>query len=83
MPGQALIQIGLNYRDFPGNWRPAREEIAFARAVGFTSMQFHGSDEGLNAERLGDAPEVVGALLRRLERPRDLRNSGRRRAITS
>jgi sugar phosphate isomerase/epimerase len=67
VPGQALIQIGLNYRDFPGNWRPAREEIAFARAGGFTSMQFHGPDDGLDAERLGDVPEVVGALLREAE----------------
>ncbi len=27
---QPPILIGLNYRDFPSNWRPAREEIAFA-----------------------------------------------------
>lgn len=60
----ASIQIGLNYRDFPSNWRPARREIAFARAAGFTSMQFHGPADGLDTERLGDSPEVVGALLR-------------------
>ena len=60
----ASIQIGINYRDFPSNWRPARQEIVFARAAGFTSMQFHGPDDGLDTERLGDSPQVVGALLR-------------------
>ena len=64
MSGNSWLQIGLNYRDFPNNWRPAREEIAFARANGFASLQFHGPDAGLDAERLGDSPEVVGALLR-------------------
>lgn len=60
----AAIQIGLNYRDFPSNWRPARQEIAFARAAGFASMQFHGPDDGLDTECLGDPPDVVGRLLR-------------------
>jgi L-ribulose-5-phosphate 3-epimerase len=58
------FQIGLNYRDFPSNWRSAREEIAFARAAGFTSMQFHGPDNGLDTQHLGDPPAAVGALLR-------------------
>jgi sugar phosphate isomerase/epimerase len=64
MPNDSWLQIGLNCRDFPNNWRPAREEIAFARANGFACLQFHGPDEGLDAEQLGDPPESVGALLR-------------------
>lgn len=57
-------QIGPNYRDFPGNWRPAREEIAFARAHDFASLQFHGTETGLDTARLGDPAETVGAALR-------------------
>ncbi len=59
-----MVLIGLNYRDFPTNWRPAREEIAFARAHGFASVQFHGPEGGLDAARLGDPPAAVGKLLR-------------------
>jgi L-ribulose-5-phosphate 3-epimerase len=61
---ESAILIGLNYRDFPGNWRPARDEIAFARAQGFASMQFHGREQGLTDEQLGDPAATVGALLR-------------------
>lgn len=63
MPPPALL-IGLNYRDFPGNWRPARAEIAFARAAGFASLQFHGRETGLTDDALGDPIAAVGALLR-------------------
>jgi L-ribulose-5-phosphate 3-epimerase len=58
------IAIGLNYRDFPSNWRPAREEIAFARAHGFRSIQFHGRERGLATEHLGEPAEAIGELLR-------------------
>jgi L-ribulose-5-phosphate 3-epimerase len=60
------LLIGLNYRDFPDSWRPARAEITFAAAQGFTSMQFHGllSPGGLGADRLGEAPAAVGKALR-------------------
>ena len=61
---QPPILFGLNYRDFPGNWRPAREEIAFARAHGFASMQFHGRERGLSNVELGAAAAEVGADLR-------------------
>src|SRR3954466_5626389 len=61
---EPAILIGLNYRDFPSNWRPARDEIAFARARGFVSMQFHGREHGLTDEQLGDPAATVGALLR-------------------
>ena len=60
------LLIGLNYRDSSTDWRPARAEIAFAAAQGFTSMQFHGllSPGGLGADRLGEAPAAVGEALR-------------------
>ena len=57
-------QVGLNSRDFPGIWRPARDEIAFAQAHGFASIQFHGTDTGLDTARLGDPAATVGAALR-------------------
>jgi aminoacyl-tRNA hydrolase len=58
------IQIGMNARIFPSNWRPAREEIVFARANGFQSLQFRGPEDGLDAELLGDPLESVAAALR-------------------
>jgi sugar phosphate isomerase/epimerase len=56
-------QIGINGRFFPVNWRPARNEISFARQAGFAALQFPGKEEGLNASHLDDTPETVGALL--------------------
>ena len=60
------LLIGLNYRGFPGVWRPARAEIAFATTHGFASIQFHGltSPGGLGTDRLGEAPAAVGQALR-------------------
>lgn len=58
------IQNGMNARLFPNNWRPAIEEVAFAAASGFDYIQFPGPEQGLDAERLGAAPEVVGSALR-------------------
>ena len=52
-PAATPILIGLNYRDFPGNWRPAHQEIAFARAHDFGSIQFHGRETGLSDSDLG------------------------------
>ena len=60
---QPHILFGLNYRDFPGNWRPAREEIAFAQAHGFASIQFHGRERGLSEAELGASATAVGANL--------------------
>jgi L-ribulose-5-phosphate 3-epimerase len=60
---QPQILFGLNYRDFPQTWRPAREEIAFAHAYGFASMQFHGRERGLSDAELGASVAVVGADL--------------------
>lgn len=62
-PISAPIPIGLNYRDFPGNWRPARAEIAFARAHGFGSIQFHGREAGLCEADLGGTFAEIGAAL--------------------
>ncbi|HEY8598609.1 MAG TPA: TIM barrel protein [Thermomicrobiales bacterium] len=62
-PPQPQILFGLNYRDFPGNWRPAREEIAFARAHGFAAMQFHGRERGLSDADLGAPATTMGADL--------------------
>jgi L-ribulose-5-phosphate 3-epimerase len=58
------IQVGMNARLFPNNWRPVREEIAFAHEHGFACLQLPGTERGLDAERLGDSIEEVGALLR-------------------
>ncbi len=57
------IQVGMNARLFPNNWRPVREEIAFACEHGFACLQLPGTERGLDAERLGDSIEMVGALL--------------------
>lgn len=57
------LQLGMNGRFFPGNWRPARQEIAFAQAAGFQSMQFAVRDEGLSEAKLGDSFAVVADLL--------------------
>src|SRR5262245_33411743 len=57
------LQIGINARLFPSNWRPALQEIDFARDSGFESLQFHGYEQGLGAERLGGPlPAVAEAL---------------------
>jgi sugar phosphate isomerase/epimerase len=48
------LQIGLNARLFPVNWRPVVNEIRFGAANGFNAIQFPGKEEGLSAEHLGD-----------------------------
>lgn len=59
------IQIGMNGRFFPNNWRSARDEIVFARLVGFQCIQFPGPPDGLGVARLGDSLETVALALRR------------------
>ena len=57
------IQIGFNARLFPNNWRPALNEIRFAKENGFQAIQFPGPPEGLGKERLGDGlPTIARAL---------------------
>lgn len=58
------IEIGLNARLFPNYWRPAREEIAFARRHGFAVLQFRGPEHGLDAALLGDPVLAVTEALR-------------------
>ncbi len=55
--------LGMNARQFPGNWRPAVAEIAFARGAGFGALQFHGQEPGLDPERLGEPLAVVADAL--------------------
>lgn len=57
------IAVGLNGRFFPNNWRPALQEIAFAREHGFRCIQVPGRDDGLSEKDLG-APfaEIAQAL---------------------
>lgn len=56
--------IGTNARLFPSNWRPALDEVEFARRNGFRAIQFHGQPNGLSAAQLGAEPSVVGEALR-------------------
>jgi L-ribulose-5-phosphate 3-epimerase len=63
MSEQPWVQLGMNGRFFPSNWRPARQEIAFAQAAGFQSMQFAVRDEALGEAKLGDSFATVAALL--------------------
>jgi sugar phosphate isomerase/epimerase len=58
------IQIGMNGRFFPNNWRPALAEIDFAAEHQFEAIQFPGLEEGLSARHLGSDPAVVGDRLR-------------------
>lgn len=58
------IQVGMNARLFPSNWRPARDEIAFAAANNFDYIQFPGQHDGLDAARLGNELVEVGRLLK-------------------
>lgn len=63
MREQPWVQLGMNGRFFPGNWRPARQEVAFAQAAGFQGMQFAVRDEALGEAKLGDSFATVAALL--------------------
>src|SRR5690242_19050085 len=58
-----MLRIGMNARQFPGNWRPASSEIAFAREAGFAALQFQGQEPGLTPERLGESYSVVADAL--------------------
>ncbi len=53
----------MNGRFFPGNWRPALTEIAFAARSGFEALQFRGQPEGLGTEHLGAPIEAVAEAL--------------------
>lgn len=57
------IAIGMNARLFPANWRPIRHEIAFARQIGCTHIQVHGSERGADSAYFGESPGSVGNAL--------------------
>ena len=63
MTAPNTLQIGLNARLFPTNWRPVLREIEFAAIHGFAAMQFPGKEEGLAVEHLGDEINVVRRAL--------------------
>jgi L-ribulose-5-phosphate 3-epimerase len=49
------IEIGMNGRFFPNNWRPALQEIVFAAESGFRCIQFQGKENGLSEADLDAA----------------------------
>lgn len=53
------IDVGFNGRFFPETWRPALQEIAFAKTHGFTAIQFQGKPEGLAPGHLGGEFEAI------------------------
>jgi sugar phosphate isomerase/epimerase len=56
-------QIGFIPRLFPDNWRPASQEIEFARAQGFECLQFHVRWGALGEKDLGGTfTEIANAL---------------------
>lgn len=57
------VQVGMNGRFFPANWRPARQEIAFAQQAGFQAIQFATRDEPWTEARLDDSFAAILALL--------------------
>jgi L-ribulose-5-phosphate 3-epimerase len=63
IPMRQRIQIGINARLFPTNWRPVLEETAFSRQHGFASIQFPGKPEGLNESHLGASFAKVALAL--------------------
>ncbi|MBN1486477.1 MAG: TIM barrel protein [Anaerolineae bacterium] len=59
------IHIGMNGRFFPGNWRPALQEIAFAQASGFEVLQFQGrGDKPIHENLAASLDNVAEALVK-------------------
>lgn len=57
------ISIGMNLRVFPNNWRPALQEIDFAKACGFTAIQVSTRDTPVTEAMLGAPLDVIGHAL--------------------
>jgi len=57
------IEIGLNARLFPKNWRPLAQEIAFAKKHGFKSIQISVKAENASEQWFGDSFEKIAQLL--------------------
>lgn len=58
------ISIGFNARLFPGNWRPARDEFAFAGAYGFQALQIRRDDAAITEQQLGDSFSTIAEQVR-------------------
>ncbi len=58
------IAIGPNARLFPKNWRPIREEIAFAKKHGFKSIQISVKAENASEKWFDDSFEQVSQILK-------------------
>lgn len=63
MSERSWVQVGMNGRFFPANWRPARQEIAFAQQAGFQAIQFATRDEPWTEARLDDSFATLHELL--------------------
>jgi L-ribulose-5-phosphate 3-epimerase len=59
----APIRPGMNARLFPSNWRPLRNEVAFAAAAGFSCVQIVAYDGVLDDARLGEPIEAAAERL--------------------
>ncbi len=59
------LDIGLNGRFFPKDWRPASEEIEFCQQNGFAALQFRAPEGGLTHKHLGAEFAEVTAVLER------------------
>lgn len=58
------LQIGMNGRFFPNNWRPALQEIAFAATHGFRCIQFQAKETGLTEEHMAAPFSRISEALR-------------------
>lgn len=61
---QSNLLIGMNGRFFANNWRPALQEMIFAKQNRFSAIQFQGKEDGLRAEHLGASLAEIGARLK-------------------
>ena len=61
-----VVDVGMLGRFFGrltgGNWRPPAEELAFAAAAGFDTVQIRSDRAGEIEDELGVDPETLGAL---------------------
>jgi L-ribulose-5-phosphate 3-epimerase len=58
------FQVGFNARLFPNIWRPARDEIAFAKAHDFQALQFRRDNAAIDEKQLGDSFSVMAEVVR-------------------
>jgi L-ribulose-5-phosphate 3-epimerase len=56
---------GYNARLFPANWRPFREELAFAQSAGFSALQVRRDDSSIDEKHLGDSFLDLSRMMRK------------------